>query len=118
MSEISEDVLTELYMRAQSQRRSEWVENARAIIAASAEQADRYRSYFGDKHPGDVHQELLSAYAEIERLKVAAPTPAAAQDGPKCRACNGNDGDMPCAYPEGHPHCLRNIAAKGSGGHD
>jgi hypothetical protein len=43
---------------------------------------------------------------------------AAAQDGPKCRACNGNDGDIPCAYPEGHPHCLRNIAAKGSGGHD
>jgi hypothetical protein len=51
----------------------------RAIFAASAGQADSYRSYFGDKHPGDVHQELLSAYAEIERLKVAAPTPAAAQ---------------------------------------
>jgi hypothetical protein len=42
----------------------------------------------------------------------AAPTPAAAQDGPKCRACNGNDGDIPCAYPEGHPHCLRNAAAQ------
>jgi hypothetical protein len=36
---------------------------------------------------------------------------AAAQDGPKCRACNGNDGDIPCAYPEGHPHCLRNTSA-------
>jgi hypothetical protein len=52
---------------------------ARAILAASEGQTDRYRSYFGDKHPGDVHQELLSAYAEIERLKVAAPAPAAAQ---------------------------------------
>jgi hypothetical protein len=47
-----------------------------------------------------------------EALLLAAPTPAAAQDDPKCRACNGNDGDIPCAYPEGHPHCLRNIAAQ------
>jgi hypothetical protein len=36
MSEISENVLTELYMRAQSQRRSDWVENARTILAAPA----------------------------------------------------------------------------------
>lgn len=29
----------------------------------------------------------------------------------KCKACNGNDGDAPCAYPEGHPDCLRNASA-------
>ena len=27
---------------------------------------------------------------------------------PKCKACGGNDRDMPCAYPEGHKNCLRN----------
>jgi hypothetical protein len=36
--------------------------------------------------------------AEIERIDRAEK---------RCRACNGNDGDIPCAYPEGHPNCLR-----------
>jgi hypothetical protein len=31
----------------------------------------------------------------------------------RCRACNGNDGDLPCAYPEGHPNCLRGERAGG-----
>lgn len=31
--------------------------------------AKSWREYFGDKHPGDVHQQLLAAYQEIERLK-------------------------------------------------
>ena len=39
----------------------------------------------------------------------ADSTPAKAEA--KCKACNGNDGDMPCAYPEGRPDCLRNASA-------
>jgi hypothetical protein len=59
----------------------------------------------------EVITELVNGSHElIPRRDRVAPTPAAAQDGPKCRACNGNDGNLPCAYPEGHPHCLRNTA--------
>lgn len=43
--------------------------------------------------------------AEIERIDRASQ---------RCRACNGNDGDMPCAYPEGHPNCLRIDRAGGA----
>lgn len=38
----------------------------------------------------------------------ADSTPAKAEA--KCKACNGNDGDMPCAYPEGRPDCLHNAS--------
>lgn len=47
---------------------------------------------------------LRDALAEIERIDRAEK---------RCRACNGNDGDMPCAYPEGHPRCLRGERAGG-----
>lgn len=38
----------------------------------------------------------------------ADSTPAKAEA--KCKACGGNDGDMPCAYPEGRADCLHNAS--------
>lgn len=104
MSEISEDVLTELYMRAQSQRRSDWVENACAILA-SAGQAEQLRKsvravvamlkngeyaehWANAEAPKDadaaaleeVITELVNGSHElIPRRDCVAPTPAAAQ---------------------------------------
>lgn len=49
-------------------------------------------------------------YAEAadEIIEAISTTPAQHQDQSRCPACQGNDGNMPCAYPsEGKPGCLR-----------
>lgn len=39
---------------------------------------------------------------------MTTPTPTAAPSETPCPVCNGNDGDMPCAYPTERPvGCLR-----------
>jgi hypothetical protein len=57
---------------------------------------------------------LSWAMDELDSLK----RPSQAQE-PKCRACNGNDADMPCAYPgESAAGCLRDQRLAVSGAVD
>lgn len=65
-----------------------------------------------DALPDDKPGYALGAAGKAEwalRELLAASTPTKAEA--KCRACNGNDSDMPCAYPEGRADCLRNASA-------
>ena len=77
---------------------------------------------FGGERQGAaavVREALEAAFEEREgwRVKVAAAVrtigaaSASIKAEAKCKACNGNDGDMPCAYPEGRADCLRNASA-------
>lgn len=49
-------------------------------------------------------------YTERKHWTLWIPLPDSPQPEPaKCKSCNGNDGDAPCAYPGEHKHgCLRN----------
>ena len=59
----------------------------------------------------DVGKLMLSpkVRADLKAIEeIAAMTERPQQTEPECPACNGNDRDMPCAYPgEGKPGCLR-----------
>lgn len=62
------------------------LKKARAALTtaptADADEGRLYKGYFGDKHPGDVHRELIAAYEEIERLKSAPTMSEGAGDKP------------------------------------
>jgi hypothetical protein len=54
---------------------------------------------------------LNFAHAIVKRADDLRARAEFQKDTAKCRACNGNDCDMPCAYPEGHSGCLRDEKA-------
>ncbi|MBW0450882.1 hypothetical protein [Paraburkholderia phenoliruptrix] len=58
-----------------------------------------------------VQAHINQAVSEAMDRATSTQASAAATDTVTCKACNGNDGDMPCAYPEGHANCLRNTRA-------
>jgi hypothetical protein len=54
-------------------------------------------------------EQIRQAIAAINSWPVWMRNAAADMTG-KCRACNGNDRDVPCAYPsEGQAGCLRDV---------
>ncbi|MBB5414046.1 hypothetical protein [Paraburkholderia atlantica] len=80
----------------------------RQIIQTAADTAHRVLCAGGDY--GDelsdagLRSELKVSRDALRALLATAPL----ADAQICRACNGNDGDTPCAYPEGEqPGCLR-----------
>lgn len=51
---------------------------------------------------------------ELQRVRDALAVTRPSQGEVRCKACQGNNGDLPCAYPEGHVQCLRNEKPNGS----
>lgn len=71
MNEMQESIQRHKELQNLAQSLAERIEPERAV-SQTEEFSLRYQHYFGDKNPGDVHAELDSAYAEIERLKTKA----------------------------------------------
>jgi len=63
----------------------------------------------GTKNPPESRCYVEGAWRdELQRVRDALAATKPSQGEARCKACHGNNGDLPCAYPKGHAQCLRN----------
>lgn len=63
----------------------------------------------GTKNPPESRCYVEGAWMEeLQRVRDALAATQPSQGEARCKACHGNNGDLPCAYPKGHAQCMRN----------
>lgn len=73
--------------------------------------ANRYEGEDRDRLHGLMHDT-----AEEVLARVSIATPSSANGAVTCPACQGNDADMPCAYPSGRMKgCVRDVRLSANG---